>query len=276
MSSDLRDITIGFVGAGQMAGALAQGWQRQQLVEGKQLLAYDVSIDSLRNFAAQVAGSRAADSAAALAHQSNLIVLAVKPASAEEALSALHAGLRASHLVISIVAGLETATLSRLAMPARIIRVMPNTPCLVGLGATAFCRGPRATPEDAAVVTELFRAVGSCHEVPESYLDVVTALSGSGPAFTMLFLEGMVDGAVKMGLPRELALELAGQTVLGTAKMLLQEKVHPAILRDRIASPGGTTMAGLHALEKAAVRGAAISAIEAATDQARCLRKPPV
>ena len=273
MDDSLQAFRIGFIGAGQMARALAQGWLRQKLVAASQISAFDVSPASLSEFTKRVPGSRAANSNKFLAQNSDILILAVKPASAREALADIQPQLTAQHLLISIVAGVDNAQLSIIASPARSVRVMPNTPCMVGQGATAFSRGPLIQETDARIVAKLFEAVGTCLEVPESWLDAVTAVSGSGPAFLLLFLEGMVDGAVKMGLPRDVALQLASQTVLGTATMLLEEGTHPAILRDRVSSPGGTTMAGLHALENCGVRGAAIDAIEAATLRARAMRE---
>jgi pyrroline-5-carboxylate reductase len=272
MADSLHAFRLGFVGAGQMARALAQGWLRKQLIAGNQISAFDVSPAALSEFNKRVPGSKGASSNQQLVQNSDILILAVKPLAAREALAEIQPELTARHLLISIVAGVDASQLSKSAGPARSVRVMPNTPCMVGKGATAFSRGAHVQDADVQIVNTLFEAVGTCREVPESWLDTVTAVSGSGPAFVLLFLEGLVDGAVKMGLPRDVALQLAGQTVLGTAAMLLEEGTHPAILRDRVASPGGTTMAGLHALEKKGVRGAAIDAIEAATMQAKAMR----
>jgi pyrroline-5-carboxylate reductase len=155
----------------------------------------------------------------------------------------------------------------------RIIRVMPNTPCLVGASASGYSAGPAATSEDCELVEKLFSSVGLAVTVPEKLLDAVTGLSGSGPAFVAVMIEALADGGVKMGLPRSTALQLAAQTVLGTAKMILQTGQHPGQLKDSVASPGGTTIAGLHALETGAVRAAFINAVEAATKRAEELGK---
>jgi pyrroline-5-carboxylate reductase len=182
--------------------------------------------------------------------------------------------LRSSQLVISIAAGITLRAIAQgLGESTRLVRVMPNTPCLVGASATGFAPGAGATPEDAALVGKLFGAVGVVHRVPEQLLDAVTGLSGSGPAFAYLFIEALADGGVKCGLPRGVALELAAQTVLGAAKMVLETGQHPGALKDAVASPGGTTIAGLHALERAAFRAAAMDAVEAATQRAQELGK---
>ena len=145
------------------------------------------------------------------------------------------------------------------------MRVMPNTPCLVGQSASGYCRGPGATDDDARYVGELLGAVGRAFELDEKLLDAVTGLSGSGPAFVYVVIEALSDGGVLVGLPRDVATALAAQTVRGAAEMVLQSGEHPGVLKDRVASPGGTTIAGLQALESGGMRAAVIAAVEAAT-----------
>ena len=176
------------------------------------------------------------------------------------------------HLLISIAAGVTLARMEA-ALPAgaRVIRVMPNTPALVGASASAFACGKSATPEDGQLAQKLFSSVGVALQVKETLLDAVTGLSGSGPAYVFLMIEALSDGGVAAGLPRDIATKLAAQTLLGSAKLLLETGQHPAALKDMVTSPGGTTIEGLHELEKAGVRGALINAVRAATDKSKKL-----
>jgi pyrroline-5-carboxylate reductase len=177
----------------------------------------------------------------------------------------LEGKIAAGQLVVSIVAGLRLADLARgLGPEIRLVRVMPNTPCLVGRGASGYCLGERATAEDGRLVRQLFESVGIAVEVEEKLLDAVTGLSGSGPAFVYVMIEALSDGGVRMGLPRQVATALAAQTVLGAAAMVIATGEHPGVLKDRVASPGGTTIAGLQALEAGGLRAALMAAVEAA------------
>lgn len=204
-----------------------------------------------------------------LAMVADALVLCVKPADALGALRGMGDAL-SGKLVISIVAGLSIPALEAAAgAAARVVRVMPNTPALIRQGAAAFAMGSTATDADAALVTGIFSAVGRVAQVKESLLDAVTGLSGSGPAYVYLVIEAMADGGVLMGLPRDLALQLAAQTVAGAAGMVLQSGTHPAILKDHVTSPGGTTIAGLEQLEAMGVRSALIGAVRAATERSQ-------
>jgi pyrroline-5-carboxylate reductase len=188
-------------------------------------------------------------------------------------MAAVAAGLKgkiaAETLVVSIAAGIRLAALEHdFGENLRVVRVMPNTPCLVGQGASAYCLGGKATAEDGELVKELLSAVGLAVPVEEKLLDAVTGLSGSGPAFVYVIIDALSDGGVRMGLPRAVATALAAQTVLGAAQMVRATGEHPGVLKDRVTSPGGTTIAGLQALEEAGLRGALMSAVEAATRRA--------
>lgn len=255
--------TIGFIGAGQMARALAKGFLQAGLLATEQISAFDPVPDALAQFATDCQGVKTAASNLAVAQQSDVILLAVKPQSMKGVIDEL-AGQVAGKLIVSIAAGIPIARLADL-KTNRIIRVMPNTPCLVGQGASAYCLAPGATAADGELVGKLLSAVGIAFQVEEKHLDAVTGLSGSGPAFVYLVIEALSDGGVRMGLSREVALALAAQTVRGAAEMVLTQKEHPAVLKDRVTSPGGTTIAGLAALEERGLRGALISAVEAAT-----------
>lgn len=265
-SSDLR---IGFVGAGQMATALAKGFVQANVVSADRILACDVSSDAAARFASQTGGGIAA-SALDVLKQSTLVFLAVKPQHVPAVLAELKPAVTSQNLVVSIAAGISLEKLSSgLGPSARVIRVMPNTPALVSAGASAFARGATATEADGQLVQSLLATVGLALEVPEKLLDAVTGLSGSGPAYVYQFIEGLSDGGVRMGLPRDVATRLAAQTVLGAAQMVLSTGQHPGSLKDAVTSPGGTTIAGLHALEQGGMRGILMNAVQAATERSR-------
>ena len=201
-----------------------------------------------------------------------VLILAVKPHQVAGVLEEIRGSFTKKHLLISIAAGVTLAKLEAgLGAGARAIRVMPNTPALVGASASAFASGKSALPEDAALVQKLLSIVGLAFAVAEPLLDAVTGLSGSGPAYAYLFIEALSDGGVAAGLPREMATQLAAQTVLGAAKMVLETGQHPGQLKDMVTSPGGTTIDGLHELEKGKFRGTVMSAVRAASDKARKL-----
>jgi pyrroline-5-carboxylate reductase len=266
-------LAIGFLGAGQMATALARGWANAGLLDAGRSRAADPYPEARAKFC-DATGVAAGESNRAVIDACDVLVLAVKPQVMAAVLAEAKPSIRASQLVISIAAGVTLKTLaSGLGESTRLVRVMPNTPCLVGASATGFAPAPSATAEDAALVEKLFGAVGVAHRVPEQLLDAVTGLSGSGPAFAYLFIEALADGGVKCGLPRNVATALAAQTVLGAAKMVLETGQHPGALKDAVASPGGTTIAGLHALERAAFRAVAMDAVEAATKRSQELGK---
>lgn len=256
---------IGFLGAGQMATALAKGWAAAGLLDVAKSQASD-PYPAARSKFAQDTGLRAGPVAATVVSEANVLVLAVKPQQMPVVLDELRPLLDPNrHLVISIAAGVTLGQLAAgLGENVRLVRVMPNTPCLVGASASGYTPGPSAKPEDAQLVARLFGAVGTAVQVPESLLDAVTGLSGSGPAFVYVMIEALADGGVRVGLPRDVALALAAQTVLGSAKMVLETGLHPGALKDMVASPGGTTIAGLHALERGGLRAALMDAVEAA------------
>jgi pyrroline-5-carboxylate reductase len=256
--------TIGFIGAGQMARALANGFVKSGLVSADRIVAADPLAAALKAFEKAVPGSRTVLDNASVAQESGVLFLATKPQQIASALGELRADA-SGKLVISIAAGIALKTLAAALPEARLVRVMPNTPCLIGQSASGYCLGPRTTPADGHLVGQLLSAVGRAFLVDEKLLDAVTGLSGSGPAFVYVMIEALSDGGVQMGLPRDIAMALAAQTVRGAAQMVLETGEHPAVLKDRVASPGGTTIAGLQALEAGGLRGALMAAVEAAT-----------
>jgi pyrroline-5-carboxylate reductase len=270
VGSDLR---IGFLGAGKMATALARGWLGAGLASPSQLLASDL-LPQAREAFSTATGSRTVSDNRQVLKESNLIVLAVKPQSLAALFAEIRPGVTSQHLLISLAAGFSLQRLEEgLGPGTRLVRVMPNTPCLVGAGTCAYSGAKGASAEDLALVDRLLQAVGRAFLVPENLLDAVTGLSGSGPAFVFVMIEALSDGGVRVGLSREVATALAAQTVLGAARMVLETGLHTGVLKDMVASPGGTTIAGLYALEKGGLRGVLMDAVEAATRRANELGK---
>ena len=264
---------IAMIGGGQMALALAEGFCRAGLLQPTDITVHDPVPAARERLAGRVPGIHFADSGAAAAAAARIVFLAVKPQQAAAACREFAAALAPDAVVVSIVAGLTLHNLAELTGTPRIVRVMPNTPCLVGRGVSVVCRTPEVPAGDLARVLELLAAVGRVHEADETLMDAVTGLSGSGPGFVALLVEALADGGVKAGLPRSLALALATETLSGTAALLDQTGEHPAQIKDRVSSPGGTTIAGLAVLEQRGVRGALIDAVVTAAARARELGK---
>ncbi len=263
--------TIGFLGAGKMATALARGFIHAGLAGPKDILASD-PFDAAREKFVEETGAKVTKSNADVLKFANVLILAVKPVHVASILAELRGEFTNGHLLISIAAGVTLAKLEgALPVGARVIRVMPNTPALVGAGASAFALGKNATAADGELAEKLLSAVGVAFQVKESLLDAVTGLSGSGPAYVYSFIEALSDGGVAAGLPRDMALKLAAQTVLGAAKMVLETGQHPGALRDQVTSPGGTTIEGLHELEKGQLHDVVMSAVRAATEKSKKL-----
>ncbi len=259
--------TLGFVGAGRMATALGRGCASSGLLDGDRILTTDPSEVAIRSFADQVPNSRAAADNRQLLAESDIIVLAVKPQVMPDVLAELAPHCDGRHLFISVAAGITTVTLAEGLPDGKIVRVMPNTPCLVGLGTSCYSLGRGATIMDGDLVAKILNSVGSATQVDESMLDAVTGLSGSGPAFIYTVIEAMAAGGTAKGLPPALALQLATETARGAAEMLLTTDSTPAELRDQVTSPGGTTLAGLEKLGKLDGASAFRAAVEAATDR---------
>ncbi|MBM4125094.1 MAG: pyrroline-5-carboxylate reductase [Nitrospira sp.] len=259
---------LAFIGAGQMTEALLGGLLASHVVEPAFLWATDVNQERC-DLIKQRFGVRVGAENRAAASWADVVVLAIKPQLLESVLKDLGPAL-AGRLVISIMAGVSIRSIAKLApSDVRIVRVMPNAPTLVREGMSALAVGPGVTEAEAELARRLFEAVGRAVTLDESLMDAVTGLSGSGPAYVFMAIEALADGGVKMGLPRSVAELLAAQTVLGAARMALATSEHPARLKDRVASPGGTTIAGLHQLERGGLRASLIAAVEAAAKKSK-------
>jgi len=256
-----------FLGAGKMATAIAAGLIEQRIFAATELLAAD-RIDTARAAFTAATGVRCLADNADAVQGAEAVMLAIKPQDAPAALPPLAAPL-AGKLLISIAAGLSLARLSAWVRTDRIIRVMPNTPAMVRQGAAVYACAPGATAADRALAQRIFSAVGIACEMPEAQLDAVTGVSGSGPAYVFEFVQAMVDGAVKAGLPADAALALVVQTVAGAAEMLRQQRGTPDELRQAVTSKGGTTAAGLQVLTDAHFRDLIANVIQRATERSR-------
>lgn len=254
-----------------MGTALAKGFIQAGLVSGEQIIASDPIEAACQSFAKDV-NAKATTSNVDVARFANVLLLAVKPDQVNGVLAEIRGEFTKDHLIISIAAGVPIARIeSGLSPESRVVRVMPNTPAIVGQSASAYTLGKYTTPQDGPLVQKLFSAVGVAFQVKEYLLDAVTGLSGSGPAYVYMIIEALSDGGVAAGLPRDVATKLAAQTVLGSAKMVMETGMHPGALKDMVTSPGGTTIEGVHELEKGNLRGTLMSAVRAAAEKSKKL-----
>lgn len=271
----LEHVRFAFIGGGNMGEALIKGLLSGLGVNPQHIMATDV-IPERRHYMHTTYGITASGDNRQAVKESDVIVLAVKPQVMPEVLEEMAPVLDGEKLVISIAAGITLQTLQRaLGDSRRVVRVMPNTPALVLAGAAGISPGPAATPQDIVLVERIFNAVGRAVVVSDEMMDVVTGLSGSGPAFIFALIEGLSDGGVLMGLARQTATLLAAQTVLGAAKMVLETGKHPGELKDMVTSPAGTTIAGMHALESGGLRGLMMEAVRRATERSAALGRSP-
>lgn len=257
---------IGFIGGGAMAEAIIKGLVAQGVTPAN-LYVSDKSQERLR-YLENTLSINPIKNNQELVSQADVIILAVKPQNMNEAVESIANTIKPK-LLISILAGTPLAKIEKL-LPAevRVIRAMPNTPALVRAGTTVLAGGSAATRDDLTLASEIFQAVGSVNILPENLLNAVTGLSGSGPAYVYMIIEALTDGGVLAGLPRDVALQLAVDTIQGAAKMVAETKLHPGQLKDMVTSPGGTTIYGLHRLEQAGVRGAIMETVLRATQRA--------
>jgi pyrroline-5-carboxylate reductase len=265
----LQNKTIAFIGAGNMGEALIRGLLDARTVEASQIIATDVRAER-RDFLIKTFGVRAIDDNLQAVRAADIMVLAVKPQQVGEVLAGFKSAMSNGKLLISIAAGVTTARIEReLGEGTRVIRVMPNTPALVGAGAAAMAKGAHATDDDLAIAESILGAVGICVRVEERFIDAVTALSGSGPAYVFYVTEAMIKAGVAVGLSEDLAKKLAIQTVHGAAKLLVKSGEEPESLRRKVTSPGGTTEAALKVMSERKLAEIFTEAIQAAEKRSR-------
>jgi pyrroline-5-carboxylate reductase len=260
---------IAVLGTGNMAGALVRGWVKTLPPENIAL--WNRTPEKATSLS-DATGAIATTSPQEAVKDADVLLLATKPWAIVETLEGVKNALPPSCLVISVAAGVSVSALES-ATPNPAIRVMPNTPALVGAGASAFCRGKSATERHAQIAHQLFSAVGVCVEVTEEQMHAVIGVSGSSPAYIYIVIEALTDGGVRMGLPRDVARTLAAQSVLGAAKMVIETGTHPMALKDAVTTPGGTTIAAIDVLETEAVRGTFIKAVRAAAERSKEMSK---
>lgn len=262
---------LGLIGCGTMGSALIEGLVSKKIKNPDEILVFDKETGKTSGLKEKLKVI-VASNATSLCMKAQTIFLAVKPQDMKKLLLQIKPALSPEQLLVSLAAGLNIDFYERLlGSNIKIIRIMPNTPCLVGEGMIVVSRGDNVTKEEEIVITELMEALGTVLSLDEKHMDAVTGLSGSGPAYVFLFIEALADGGVEMGLSRDAALLLSAQTVLGAAKMVLNNNEHPAVLKSRVISPGGTTSAGLLAMEKGAVRFSLIDAVVEATKRGKNL-----
>lgn len=259
----LHNLSIGIIGGGNMAEAMIKGLTQGGIAPERIVVAEPVA-ERREHLSDRYAVKVYSDNNH-VAAGCNLLLIAVKPQIAQTVLSEISSAVTTEQLIVSMMAGVSSSSIESIfEIPVRIVRAMPNTPALVLQGAAAVAPGSHASQEDVELAVEIFNMVGKCWQVEEKLIDAVTGLSGSGPAYVLTFIEALSDAGVKNGLTRDTAFGLALQTVYGTACLLSETGEHPAVLREKVTSPGGTTIAGLQALEVGGFRGTVMSCVEAA------------
>ncbi|MBI5417092.1 pyrroline-5-carboxylate reductase [Candidatus Poribacteria bacterium] len=269
----MSDKNILFIGAGNMAEAIISGMISANVYKKEQIKVYDINKERLKYIENKYKVLAYNDLKTAV-NKSNILILAVKHQTLTEVLIEISTYYYIEQLVISIAAGINTnLILKYLGNKCKIIRVMPNTPALVKSGMSVICKAGKSNDEDIKETKKIFGAIGEIEELKEAFFNAVTALSGSGPAYIFLMLEALMDAGIKVGLSKETALKLAVETAIGSSKMLKETSLHPAELKNRVTSPGGTTIAALHKLEKGAFRALIMDAVEEAAKRAGEIEK---
>jgi pyrroline-5-carboxylate reductase len=263
-----KETSVGLIGGGQMGEALIRGMLDSGLLGAGHIMVAEPD-EQRRAYMTEKYGIAGTDQPAELCAFARVLILAVKPQIVAPVLKQYSDGIGSDHLLISIAAGIPIAMMEEKLGKRRIIRVMPNTPALVLAGASALSPNQEASKDDLELAMAIFSAIGTCVHVPETLLDAVTGLSGSGPGYVFTFIEAMIDGGVLAGLPRPIATELVLQTVYGSARLALETGKHPAELKGMVTSPGGTTIAGIHELEQGGLRGTVMAAVDRASKRSR-------
>ncbi|MCX7816822.1 MAG: pyrroline-5-carboxylate reductase [Syntrophales bacterium] len=267
----LSDKKICVIGGGKMGSALIEGLLSKNVISATNIYVTDIDEVRLSELESKFGVRTTKDNRQGV-RETSISILAVKPQNMGEVLDEISDVVDETKLIISIAAGIKIGFIeSKLGKKTRIIRTMPNTPLVVGEGMTALSAGENATADDLAIARYIFDAVGETVLVKEELMDAVTGLSGSGPAYCFIIVEALSDGGVQMGLPRDVAVKLAAQTLLGAARMVLKGNYHTGQLKDMVTSPGGTTIAGIRAMEEKGIRAALMAAVEAATLRSRTL-----
>jgi len=262
---------LGIIGVGKIGSALLKRIISTKTIERNKIIIFDVDNEKLHKLSKDL-DVKCANSNIDLVNSSKHVLIAVIPQVMDNVLREIDNAISVEHVIISIAAGVSFSHISKIiTKPISLIRIMTNTPALVGAAATAIARNENVKEYQLKFVKEIFNSVGMVVELEERHLDAVTGLSRSGPAYIFIIIEALADGGVKMGLPRAIALKLAAQTLLGSAKLLLETNIHPAALKDMVATPGGTTITAIHELESAKIRATLISAVEAATLKSKSL-----
>ncbi|MBN1998620.1 pyrroline-5-carboxylate reductase [candidate division KSB1 bacterium] len=261
--------TITFIGSGNMGEALLGGLLRANLTKPENITATDIRQERLDLLNQKWQVKTTTDNVQAVKN-ADIIVFCIKPQTIGKVLDQIKDVIKEKQLIISIIAGIPTRLINKaIGKKNPIIRVMPNIPAVIDEGASGLCLGQYAQDIDRDIAVQIFEAVGKVEVVLESQMDVITALSGSGPAYIYMIIEALTDGGVMMGLPRDVATRLATQTVLGSAKLVRETAIHPAVLKDQVTTPGGTTISAIKELEIHGLRPMLIRAVEVATQKSK-------
>lgn len=264
---------LGVIGAGNMASSIIKGVRRNGLIDPKQIYVYDIDADR-KSWLASQTSVVSVDSNHDLVNDCSIIIIAVKPNAFDGLLDEIADDISNQHILISIAAGISTDYIKeKINNRCRVVRVMPNTPALVGEGMSVICKNPALNDTEKEIVNSIFLSLGRVEEVDETLINGVTAISGSSPAYVYLFIEALADGGVMMGLPRDQSYRMAAQSVLGAAKMVLDLEKHPGLLKDMVCSPGGTTIEAIYTLEQKGFRGAVMEAVRSCTLKADSMDK---